>query len=105
MSKADDALEYSKVAQNSAINAMMSVRAQGLIFEALLGILRDYEIIPQDGIARLFLGVAANLDSSEPSSDVEILTIKGMREFTEKIASEFNVNIPPPGQIEIQRKH
>ena len=105
MKKADDAIEYAGVAQQMAGNAMIAATAQGIIFDTLIGVLRDSGFIPQDAVERVFLGAAAVIDDGIPTNEVERLSGEGMRTVVEQVASGFGVKIPPRGQTGIPRKH
>ncbi len=105
MAKADNAIEYATVAQQLAASAVVTAHAQGIIFEALIAVLRDSGFIPQDAVARVFLGAAAIIDDSNPTSETERQSVVAMREVVERVASGFGVTVPPPGQTGIPRKH
>lgn len=105
MAKADDAIEYAKTAQDIAARAMVTAQVQGVIFDALISVLRDSGFIPHDAVERVYLFAAAVIDDSDPKSEIERQTVVSMREVVERVASSFGVTIPPPGQIAMPRKH
>ena len=105
MTKADDAIKYAEVAQQMAGSALVTATVQGIIFEALIGELRDSGFIPQDAIARVFLGAAAVIDDATPTTEADRQSTEAMRNVVDRVASGFGVIVPPPGQTGIPRKH
>ena len=104
MSKVDEATELATVAQQFAARALVTAQTQGIIFEALIGVLRDSGFMPQDAIARVFLGAAAVIDASDQSTAVSAETARSMRDLIARIARGSRVTLPPPGHTGIPRK-
>lgn len=105
MTKADDAIEYAKIAQQMAGNALVTATVQAIIFESLITVLRDSNTISQDHIEHVFLVAATVIDDSNPTSKADRQSVESMRSVVERVASGFGVTVPPPGQTGIPRKH
>ena len=105
MGKEDKALEYAEVANRVATHALATVHTQGIIFEALIAALRDNGVLTQEAIARIFHGAAATIDDAGSSSDLERQTAQAMRDLIERVAKGLGVMVPPPGEINLPRRH
>ena len=103
MAKADEALEYALAAHQIAMQALVSVQAQGCIFAALQSALRDNNVLSHEAMSRVFLGAAAMIDSMEPADDAQQESVRAMRKIVEQIASGYGVKLPPSGQTGIPR--
>lgn len=93
------------VAMAAAANAMTTANAFGALFQALIGVLRDNNILSHSKIEIVFRGAAAQIDAMQPQNDLQRTAQHQMREMVERIAQGSGIEIPPPGQTGIQRKH
>ena len=75
------------------------------MFESLLHVMQANNVISDSKIKLVFYGAAAVIDEAEALDDQQRDAQKQMRETIEKTASSFGIEIPPPGQVPMQRKH
>jgi hypothetical protein len=97
--------EQVRLAQSMAIQAMTVVQSYGFMFESLLGTMRDNNLISASQIKTVFFGAAAAIDATEPIDDLQKQAKRAMRDVVTRVAKGAGVEIPPPGQTGIQRKH
>jgi len=103
--KIQEAIERAKFAQQAALTALTTAQALGTILESVLATLHAKTIIPPDDLKRVFLGAAAAVDDLKPSNDVERGAQEHMRQVVAQIAMSLHIEIPPPGQTGMPRKH
>lgn len=97
--------ERAKIAQEFAANATTTARAYGLLFESLLACLKDNNILSDSKIKLVFLGAAATIDEMQPQNELQSTAQRAMRDTVVHSALAFGIQIPPPGQTGMPRRH
>lgn len=87
------------------MNAMAITNAHGAMFNALLGVLRDNNILSPSKIKLIFLGAAAMVDEMQPADDMQRQAQSHMRLVIVEAAKGHGIEIPAPGETGMQRKH
>jgi len=104
MAETNEALERAKVAQTLAGNANTVVQAYGFLFEALLGTMKDNNLISPSQIKTVFYRAATMVDEIRPQNPLQETVCRGMREVISRVAKGSGIEVPPPGQTGMQRK-
>jgi hypothetical protein len=97
--------ERVNIAMAAATNAMTTANAFGALFQALIGTLRDNNILSQSKVGIVFRGAAAQIDAMQPQTDLQRTAQQQMREMVAHVARGSGIEIPPPGQTGMPRKH
>jgi len=92
-------------AMELAAEARGLVKAYGTLFEALLNILKSKSVLSASDIKGVFYVAAAMIDELQPQHDIQVAAQAEMRGLIERIASNFGIEVPPPGQTGVQRTH
>jgi hypothetical protein len=100
----DDA-DKVNIAMAAAANAMTTANAFAALFQALIGVLRDNNMLTHSKIGLIFRGAAAQIDAMQPENELQKEAQRQMREMVERVAEGSGIQIPPPGQTGIRRKH
>jgi hypothetical protein len=104
-SKVEEALEEASVANMVCQQTMVSVHTLGMMFEALLGSIRDNQVMSQSGLEAMFHGVAAKIDAKNPTDPLAQIAKEAMRRIVEQVAGTAGVQLPPPGEVQTPRRH
>jgi hypothetical protein len=100
-----DTDERAKITESLAANAITTANAYAALFQALLGVLRDNNILSHSKIELVFRGAAAQIDAMQPQGELQKTAQQAMRNQIEQIAASSGIQIPPPGQTGMRRKH
>jgi hypothetical protein len=84
---------------------MISVATLGHMFEALLGSLRDNQVISQSDLEAMFHGMAARIDGKSITDPHAQIAKEAMRRIVEEVAGRANVQIPPSGEVRMPKRH
>ena len=98
--KIEEAIVRAESAQQAALNALTMAQVLGSILESTLAMLQAKEVV-----APVFFGTAAAIDELKPSNENERGAQQAMRATVVHIAKRFRIEIPPPGQTGMPRKH
>jgi hypothetical protein len=104
-SKVEEALEEASVANMVCQQTMVSVHTLGLMFEALLGSIRDNQVISQSDLEAMFHGVAAKIDAKNATDPLTQIAKEAMRRIVEQVAGTTGVQIPPSGEVRMPERH
>lgn len=99
------AIEEARAAQQIALSAFAVSQTLGTIVESMLATLHANGVLPAAKLRLVFLGAAASIDEMKPADDMQRAGQHQMREMVVKMAKDFGIEIPPPGQTGMQRKH
>ncbi len=89
------------LAMSAAANAMTTANAFAAMFQALIGTLRDNNILSQSKVSIVYRGAAAQVDAMQPETDLQRMAKQQMREMIERVAQGAGIEIPPPGETGI----
>lgn len=102
MSDDDDKVN---IAMAAAVNAMTTANTFAALFQALIGVMRDNNMMSHSKIEIIFRGAAAQIDAMKPDNDMQREAQRQMREMVARVAEGAGIQIPPPGETGIRRKH
>lgn len=103
--KSDEAVARAEFAQQAALNAATTAQTIGTILKSVLAMLQAKAILAPGDLKKIFSGAAASIDDMQPSNDNERTAQEHMRAIVVHIAKSFHIEIPPPGQTGMIRKH
>ena len=103
--KIEEAIVRAESAQQAALNALTMAQVLGSILESTLAMLQAKEVVAPDDLRQIFFGAAAAIDELKPSNENERGAQQAMRATVVHIAKRFRIEIPPPGQTGMPRKH
>ena len=103
--KIEEAIVRAESAQQAALNALTIAQVLGSILESTLAMLQAKEVVAPDDLRQIFFGAAAAIDELKPSNENERGAQQAMRVTVVHIAKRFRIEIPPPGQTGMPRKH
>jgi hypothetical protein len=103
--KIEEALARAEAAQRLALNASTTTQALGAILESTLAMLHAKNTLAQDDLRQVFFGAAASIDQMTPSNDLERGAQEHMRMIVVAVAKSHGIEIPPPGQTGMPRRH
>jgi len=103
--KIEEAIVRAESAQQAALNALTIAQVLGSILESTLAMLQAKEVVAPDDLRQIFFGAAAAIDELKPSNENERGAQQAMRATVVHIAKRFRIEIPPPGQTGMPRKH
>jgi len=92
-------------AMAAAANAMTTANAFAALFQALIGVLRDNNVLSHSKIGIVFRGAAAQIDAMQPQNEIQKAAQTQMREMVSAVARGAGIEIPPPGETGIPRRH
>lgn len=75
------------------------------MFEALLGAIRDNQVMSQSQLEAMFHGVAAKIDAKNPTDPLSQIAKEAIRRLVEQLAGTTGVQIPPPGEVRMPIRH
>jgi hypothetical protein len=90
------------VAYQSAVSAMATSKAYGILFSSILRALLNKGTLTLSDAETLFFGAAGIVDAGEPKDELQKAVRKHMRKMIEEAARGFAIQIPPQGQTGIQ---
>ena len=104
-SRVEEALQEASVAHMVCQQTMVSVATVGQMFEALLGLLRDNQLISPSDLEAMFHGVAARIDAKDITDPYVQIAKEAMRRIVEEVAGRAGVQIPPSGEVRMPERH
>lgn len=103
--KIEEAIVRAESAQQAALNALTMAQVLGSILESTLAMLQAKEVLALNDLRQIFFGAAAAIDELKPSNENEHGAQQAMRATVTHIATRFRIEIPPPGQTGMPRRH
>ena len=100
-----DSNERAEKAAQVAFNALSMAQAYGILVESLIGVLKDSSILNPTKLDQLFRNAAAIIDQATPADRAQGMAQANMRQIIERAAKNAGIEIPPPSQTAMPRRH
>lgn len=97
-----DEKTLANVAYQSAVRALATSRAYGILFNSIVRMMLNKGAISHEDAAAAFAGAAGIVDYKEPQDDLQKAVRQHIRRTIEEAANGFGIRIPAEGQTGTQ---